>query len=111
MQGVIEATATTFDQLVLEERNLPVIVDFYATWCGPCRQLSPILERLSQDFAGQVKIVKVNADECIDLAASYNVSGLPTLLFFKDGVLIDRNPGLMSLSNLKTAIETLNQSA
>jgi thioredoxin 1 len=104
MPGVNEVNASNFDQVVLQSK-LPVVVDFFATWCGPCRQLSPVLERLSTDVDGKALVVKVNADSSMELAAQYNVSGLPTLLFFKDGAIVDRHAGLMSLPDLKRTIE------
>ena len=106
MQGVIEVNASNFDQVVLKS-TLPVVVDFYATWCGPCRQLSPILERLATDLAGAAVVVKVNADDSMELAAQYGVSGLPTLLFFKDGAVADRKHGLVSIAELKRTVESL----
>ncbi|MDZ4833720.1 MAG: thioredoxin [Candidatus Melainabacteria bacterium] len=104
MQSVNEVNASNFDQIVLQSK-VPVVVDFFATWCGPCRQLGPILEKLSTEVSAKALVVKVNADDSSDLAAKYNVSGLPTLLFFKDGVVVERHAGLMSLSNLKATIE------
>lgn len=106
MQGVIEVNASNFDQTVLASAQ-PVLVDFYAPWCGPCRQLGPILERLATELSGKVTIVKVNADTSMDLAAKYNVSGLPTLLLFKDGAIVQRKAGLVSLTELKRACEAL----
>lgn len=106
MSRVTEVNATNFN-LVLESK-LPVVVDFYAPWCGPCRQLAPILERFATDNDGQVLVVKINADESIDLAAQYGVSGLPTLLFFKDGAVKERQAGLMSGAELKRKVESLS---
>jgi thioredoxin 1 len=106
MQGVTELTASNFDGTVLESSQ-PVVVDFYATWCGPCRQMSPLLERLSAEYAGRVRVVKVNADSSMDLAAKYNVSGLPTLLFFKNGQIVERKAGLVPLGELKRICDSL----
>jgi len=106
MQGVIPVNASNFDQVVLKS-NLPVVVDFYATWCGPCRQLSPILDRLATELNGKAVVVKINTDESMDLAAQYGVSGLPTILFFKNGDVADRKTGLVGLAELKRICESL----
>lgn len=109
MQGAIEVNGSNFDKVV-RESELPVVVDFYATWCGPCRQLSPILERLAQELAGRVVVAKIDSDANIDLAATYGVSGLPTILFFHRGNVVDRHTGIMSLGQLKQKVEALNAS-
>lgn len=106
MQGVTELNASNFDRAVLESTQ-PIVVDFYAPWCGPCRQLSPLLDRLAAEYAGRVTVVKVNADSSMDLAAKYNVSGLPTLLFFKNGQIAERKAGLVPLGELKRICEKL----
>ena len=84
-----------------------MVVDFYATWCGPCRELSPLLDKLAAPLADKIKFVKVNVDESPGLAQNYTVSALPTLLLFKDGKVADRIIGLSSEADLKTKLENL----
>lgn len=81
---VKEINSQSFNKDVLEE-NSPVVVDFWATWCGPCRMLSPIMEEVSDEFNGKVKFVKINVDENPDLAQKYNIASIPTVMVFKDG--------------------------
>jgi thioredoxin 1 len=85
----------------------PVVVDFYATWCGPCRRLSPMVDKLADGFAGKIKFVKVNVDESPVLAQNYHVEAIPTLIFFKAGKLADRLTGLPAEADLKSKLETL----
>jgi thioredoxin 1 len=92
--SVTHATTLNFDEEVLLSRT-PVVVDFYADWCGPCKMLAPLLERAAADYAGRVKVVKVNVDDENDLAARYRISGIPTLVFFKDGKAADPVVGLL----------------
>ncbi|HUF64309.1 MAG TPA: thioredoxin [Verrucomicrobiales bacterium] len=84
--GVITATAATFAAEV-EQSDLPVIVDFWAPWCGPCQQLTPILEQIAVEKEGEARVVKVNVDDHGDVAARFHVQGLPTLLFFVKGTV------------------------
>lgn len=86
---------------------VPVVVDVYADWCGPCRALAPILDRLAGHFADRVRFVKVNADEEQDIVRYYRVEGLPTLLIFQNGQLVDRVVGLSDLRALMAKLETL----
>jgi thioredoxin 1 len=83
----------------------PVVLEFYATWCGPCRQLGPMLDRLASPFTDKVKFVKVNIDESPGLAQNYSVQGVPTVIFFKDGKLADRLVGLPLETDLKARLE------
>jgi thioredoxin 1 len=82
----------SFDQEVLKS-ELPVVVDFYADWCGPCKRMEPVLEKVSQAFDGKVKVVKLNSDENQDLSEKYQVRGLPTLIVFRGGQEVDRKLG------------------
>jgi thioredoxin 1 len=85
----------------------PVVVDFYATWCGPCRELSPLLEAAAGSFRGKIKFFKVNVDESPGLAQNFQIEAIPTVLFFKDGKLADRTTGLLSGSDLKSKLDLL----
>ncbi len=91
----------------VEQATSPVVVDFYATWCGPCKMLSPRLDKLAGEFAGKIKFVKVNVDEAQELAGRFRVEGIPTLLFFKNGKLEDRVTGLLAEEDLKTHLSAL----
>lgn len=83
----------------------PVLVDFWAEWCGPCRAIAPVLEELSAELAGKLKIVKVNVDEAPDLAQQFGIRSIPTLLVYKDGVVAAQMVGSMPKSALKAKIE------
>jgi thioredoxin 1 len=85
----------------------PVVVDFYATWCGPCRQFSPMLDRAAGGYTGKIKFVKVNLDESPGLAQNYQVQGIPTVLLFKDGKLADRILGVPTEADLKGKLDAL----
>ena len=89
----IIATNTSFDSL-LENEKL-VIVDFWATWCGPCRMISPLLDELEEEMAGQITVVKVNVDDADEIAAQYRIMSIPTLLFIKNGQIVDKTVGAM----------------
>jgi len=97
-----------FEKVVLEA-NLPVIVDFWAPWCGPCRVIAPTLDALAQQHADKLLVVKVNTDENPEWAMKYGVQGIPTLLFFWQGKLVDRQTGALPPPALKTRVETLLQ--
>ncbi|MBQ6954306.1 MAG: thioredoxin [Bacteroidales bacterium] len=87
------ATNTNFSELLQD--NKLIIVDFWATWCGPCRMLSPILDEVEEEMAGQISVVKVNVDDADEIAAQYRIMSIPTLLFFKNGQLVDKTVGAM----------------
>ena len=89
------------------ESGKPVVVDFWATWCGPCRSIAPIVEELAQAYDGRVLIGKYDVDEGTDMAAEFGVRNIPTLLFFKDGQLVDRMVGSTGRDALTEKIETL----
>ena len=95
MANLTQATDQNFDVEVLQS-NVPVLVDFWAPWCMPCKMQTPILESLDSKYNGSVKIVKVNTDENTDLAQKFNVMSIPTLMIFKDGKVAEQMIGLQS---------------
>ncbi|MHC4971838.1 MAG: thioredoxin [Planctomycetota bacterium] len=95
-----------FSSEVLES-GVPVMVDFYATWCGPCKALSPIVEKLAADFDGQLKVGKLNIDEAPQTPGQFAVQAVPTIVFFKDGKVVDKLVGLKKESELRSRIEQL----
>ena len=109
LEGIIMATAVSsqnFDQEVIKS-SLPVVVDVYATWCGPCRQMMPIFEELSQELSSKYKFTKLNIDEDREIAIQYNVSSIPTLLFFKNGTMVGKETGFMGKDALLAKLESL----
>src|SRR6516164_9559868 len=103
-ENIINLTQGSFAKEVLQSAT-PVLVDFWAPWCGPCRGLTPILDELADEYNGRVKIAKVNVDEEQGLAAEYGVSSIPTLLLFKQGQVADQIVGLRSKRDLKASVD------
>ena len=101
---VQEINIDVFDLEVIENEGLTV-VDFYADWCGPCRKLGPIMEEIERELGEKVKFTKINTDDNIETAKEYQISGLPTLLVFKNGEVVERMVGLMPKSSIITNIE------
>ncbi len=102
--NVHEFTDENFDTEVLGSQ-VPVVVDFWAPWCGPCKMLGPILEQISNDLGDAVKIGKINVDANPDVAGKYAVNSIPTILFIKGGEIKDKQIGLLAKGPLKTKIE------
>ena len=101
---VQEINTDIFDLEVIGSDKVTV-VDFFANWCGPCRKLGPILEEVERELEDKVKFTKIDTDENLDVEKKYQISGLPTLLVFKDGEVVERMVGLMPKSSIITNIE------
>lgn len=104
--AIAQVSAQDFDGEVLQSK-LPVLVDFYAPWCGPCKVMAPVLEVLSRKFDGRIKFLKVNVDEASVLADRFKIRGVPTLLFFNEGLSQDQIVGLVSEEELQKRLEVL----
>jgi len=104
MANVTELSDANFEAEVLNESK-PVLVDFWAPWCGPCRQIGPIIEALAGDNAGAVKIAKMNVDESANTAAKFGISSIPTILIFKNGEVVERFVGLKPKDQIQAAID------
>lgn len=107
MSNSLEVGSANFDAEVLKSAT-PVLVDFWAGWCMPCRMLAPVVDEIAGEFAGKVKVVKVNVDENQDLATRFSVRGIPSLLVFKDGEMVDRLVGAQPKSAIATKLAALN---
>ncbi|MGO3345271.1 MAG: thioredoxin TrxA [Marinomonas sp.] len=104
--NTIQITDAQFSEEVLNS-DVPVIVDFWAPWCGPCKMIAPVLEDIAAEYAGKVKVVKLNVDENTETAPKYNVRGIPTLLVVKGGEVVGTKVGAVSKSQL---VEFINSS-
>ena len=104
MSNALEVTDKTFEQEVKQSAT-PVLVDFWAPWCGPCKALGPIIDELASEYDGKVKVVKVNTDENVETAQSFRISGIPSLLVFKNGELVEQMVGLQKKSALAAVLD------
>ena len=106
MAHPIKVTDETFEQEVLKASE-PVLVDFWAEWCGPCRMLAPIVEELSEEYADRVKVCKADVDACANLSGEYGIRSIPTLLIFKDGQVTDQIVGLTQKRGIAEKLDAL----
>jgi len=101
-----EFTTANFKEEVLDSKH-PVLVDFWAEWCGPCRMITPIIDELHEDFKNKAVIGKVNVDSESEISSEYGITSIPTLLFFKDGEIVDKHIGSASKSQLEEKLNSL----
>ncbi len=109
MNEPVHVTDAAFEKVVLKS-SIPVIVDFWAPWCGPCRMVAPILDKIAKEQAGKILVAKVNTDENSEWAMRYGVQGIPTMLFIADGKVIHRQVGALPEQSLRVVVEKFMQS-
>ncbi len=102
----IELKKESFESEVIKS-EIPVLVDFWATWCGPCRMIAPTVEEIAKEYAGKIKVGKVNVDDETALAVEYGIEVIPTLLFFKDGKVVKKTTGVLDKAEIQTIIANL----
>ena len=103
----MEVQITSENFASLKTGNLPLVVDFWATWCGPCRMMAPIIEELANEYDGKGVVGKCDVEECEELAAEFGIRNIPTILFFKDGDVVDKIVGAQPKAKLIEKINTL----
>lgn len=101
----MQFTAENFETEVLQASGT-VLVDFYADWCGPCKMMAPLVERMAEKYAGQIKIGKLNVEEAMEISDKYNVKNIPTFIIFRDGQPVSTHMGRMSASDLEELIKS-----
>ena len=102
--AALHVTKDNFQSEILNS-NVPVLVDFSASWCGPCRHMAPVVDELSEEMAGKAKVAKLDVDECNDIARKYGVMSVPTFMVFKNGEVVAKNMGAMPKQRLSTMLD------
>lgn len=102
--GIVKVTANNFKSEVLDS-DIPVLVDFWAAWCGPCRMIAPVVEQIAGEYGAKLKVAKLNVDENPSVASEYGIMSIPTLYVFKDGEIASRLIGYMPKDRLKHAVD------
>lgn len=103
----METKITTSNFETLKNGELPLVVDFWATWCGPCRMVAPIIEELAKEYDGKINVGKCDVEECDDIAAEFGIRNIPTILFFKGGEIVDKMVGAASKSKIEEKFKAL----
>ena len=103
----MEVTITNENFSSLKGGNLPLVVDFWAEWCGPCKMISPIISQLAEEYDGRLVVGKCNVEDCEDIAAEYGIRNIPTLLFFKGGQLVDKFVGAVNKAKLQEKFDAV----
>jgi len=105
-ENIINLTKASFNEQVLDS-NIPVLVDFWAAWCGPCKMIAPVIDKIADAYLGRLKVCKVNVDDEGILSSDYMVMSIPTLIFFKDGEIVNKLVGVKTQKELTDYIETI----
>lgn len=104
--SIVNLSSENFDEEVINS-DLPVLVDFYAEWCGPCKMIAPIIDEAAENYAGKLKVAKLNIDEAQELAGTHGVMSIPTIIFFKNGEKVEENTGALDKEQLDELIQKI----
>lgn len=105
-ENIIELTDANFDSEVLQS-DIPVLVDFWAPWCGPCRMIAPVVDELAGEYAGKAKVGKLNVDDCPEIAGQYKIQAIPAIFLFKNGEVADKVVGMAGKAALASKLDAL----